>query len=133
MGILTDNERAIVESQFRLTDFRTMFDILNSLYEAMKFHDDLSDAERIAEYKYVTQQLRKYISGRQVAILDCGSDLDKMLLTVESWLSDAPEYGDDRKTLAYNFLRDEWILETYNMVKYLIEGRQGDSIREEDE
>lgn len=129
MDTLTDEEREILEGSFRLTDFRSMFDIINGTYEALKFHDELTDNERIDEYKYITQQLRKYISGRQDTIMACGSDLQRMLVTVESWLSDAPEYGDDRKTLVYNFLRDSWLLELYNRIKFTMDNRT----EEEDE
>lgn len=132
MGILSDSEREIVEGAFKLTDFRSMFDIINSVYTGLQFQDKLTDAERIAEYKYITQQLRKYISGRQEPILSCGGDLEQMLRTVEAWLSDAPEYGDDRKSLAYNFLRDEWIMETYNRIKFLINERNNVETEEDE-
>lgn len=127
MGILTDEERQYVEGSFALTDFRSMFDIINNVYESLKFHDNITDSERISEYKYITQQLRKYISGRYDTIAACGSDLNMMLATVERWLADAPEYGDDRKNLVYNFLRDQWLIETYNNIKWLMDKRAEES------
>jgi hypothetical protein len=127
MGILTDEERQYVEGSFALTDFRSMFDIINNVYESLKFRDNITDSERISEYKYITQQLRKYISGRYDTIAACGSDLNMMLSTVERWLSDAPEYGDDRKNLVYNFLRDQWLIETYNNIKWLMDKRAEES------
>ena len=127
MGILSDEERQYVEGSFALTDFRSMFDIINNVYESLKFRDNITDSERISEYKYITQQLRKYISGRYDTIAACGSDLNMMLSTVERWLSDAPEYGDDRKNLVYNFLRDQWLIETYNNIKWLMGKRAEES------
>lgn len=127
MGILTDEERQYVEGSFALTDFRSMFDIINNVYESLKFRDNITDSERISEYKYITQQLRKYISGRYDTIAACGSDLNMMLATVERWLADAPEYGDDRKNLVYNFLRDQWLIETYNNIKWLMDKRAEES------
>jgi hypothetical protein len=124
MGALNDNERSVMSSLFQMTDFHSMFNIINSTYRELEFQDRLTDADRIAEYKYITQQLRKYISSHHDPIMTCGSNLHAMLATVEAWLADAPEYGDDRKTIVYNFLRDNWLLEIYNGIKYLIDNRE---------
>ena len=121
MGYLSDEQRQQIDEMFHMADFRTMFDICNNLYSQLGFQDKLTDKERISEYKYITQQFRKYISNRYEPILACGSNLDSMISTVESWISDAPEYGDDRKSIVYNFIRDGWLISVFNGLKYLVD------------
>lgn len=133
MASLTDEQRTTVESLFRMNDFHSMYQIIDQEYKTLGFQDKLTDAERIKEYQYITQQLRKYIAGRHEPIMSCGSNLDAMLATVESWITNAPEYGSERKELVYNFLRDSWILEVYNGLRYLIDEAENDYEDEEDE
>ena len=78
MAALTDDQRETLISLFRMQDFNTMFMLIDQQYRQLGFRDPLTDSERIAEYKYITQQLRKYIAGRQDPILACGSNLDAM-------------------------------------------------------
>lgn len=119
MAALTDDQRSVLENLFKMNDFRSMYVLIDSIYRELNFSDKLTDEERIAEYKYVTQQLRKYISQRQDPFFKCGSNLDAMSSLVGEWLAKANEYGETRKDLAYNFLRDSWILEVWNGVEYV--------------
>lgn len=121
MGVLTDEQRETIESMFALRDFRSMYEIIHNTYKSLELGLELFDDERIAEYSYITQQLRKFISAHYDPIMKCGSNLDAMKATVQTWLDNSTEYGSERKQLVYNFLRDQWITEVYTAIDYLMD------------
>lgn len=96
-----------------------MYLVINDTYDRYGLGDGLSDEERISEYKYINEQLRKFVSKTQVPVFDCGSDLNKMAEYVRSMFKTLPEYADDRKTLVYNFVRDTWLLELLNVIVFI--------------
>lgn len=64
------------------------------------------------------------MASKQDTILSHGGDLDSMQREVENLINRAPEYGDERKELIYNFLRDQWLMELYHGIQALIDERQ---------
>lgn len=124
MPILSDNEREDLSLLFQMKDFRSMWDIIHNEYGRFDLGDKLDDNTRINEYKYITQQLRKYMASKQDSILSHGGDLESMQREVEALINRAPEYGDERKELIYNFLRDQWLMELYHGIQVLIDERQ---------
>ena len=121
-----------LESAFWPRDFQSMWFVLNSKYKALDFHDDISDDIRIGEYKYIVQQLRKYMSNHQEEILnDCDSP-EMMLDAIDYLLTKAGEYGNERKEIAYNFIRDDWLMELRNYVNMFL-NRNSIEQEEEDE
>lgn len=130
MGALTDMQRSALIESFHMKGFSEMFNIIDQYYDQYKLGVDLSDEERIKEYQYVNEQLRKFVFRSQDSILDHGSDLDSMKNEVATMLARSPEYAEDRKKLIYNFMRDAWLVEVYNIIDYLIENADEE---EEDE
>ena len=82
-------------------------------YETLGFHDDISDEEMISEFKYIAQQLRKYKFSKQDQILEHDTLYD-MAKEIEELIGKAPEYGDSRREIVYNFMRDHWLVNMYN-------------------
>lgn len=121
MASLTDYQRNMLMGFFHMRDFRSMWDIIYNEYETKHLGAWMDDAEMISEFQYITQQLRKYISNHQDQILDHGADLDGMLKEVEELLSGASEYAKERKELVYAFIRDQWLVELYDGISWLIE------------
>ena len=83
------------------------------MYDILGFRDVITDAVRIDEYKYIAQQLRKYKFSKQDQVLSCDT-VEEMFNVVENLIGNAAEYGDSRKEIVYNFLRDHWLLGVYN-------------------
>ena len=118
MAALTDQQRAYIEGAFQMRSFRDMWSIIDQTYEQLKLGGELSDEERIAEYRYINEQLRKYIGSKHDQVVDHGADLDGMTAEVVELVSKGSEYDGERKTLVYNFLRDQWLIELYNAIQY---------------
>lgn len=129
MGSLTNDQRDALMGFFKMRDFRTMWDIIYNEYQTKHLGDGLDDETMIAEFQYITQQLRKYISNHQDQILDHGADFDGMLKELENMIESAGEYAKERRELVYNFLRDQWIIEVHDGILWL---RDEDSIFSEE-
>lgn len=111
---------------FRARDFESMWFICKATYENLGFKD-ATDQQKIDEYKWIVQQLRKYMFSKQEPIMSC-KDLEAMINEVDVLISKASEYGDERKVIVYNFMRDHWLFELRN---YLVQLWQEASIADE--
>lgn len=105
-----------------------MWFICKATYENLGFND-ATDQQKIDEYKWIVQQLRKYMFSKQEPIMSC-KDLETMINEVDVLISKASEYGDERKVIVYNFMRDHWLFELRN---YLVQLWQEASIADEPE
>jgi len=98
---------------FRARDFESMWYLLSEQYTRLGFTDPLTDQQKIDEYKWIVQQLRKYMFSKQDAILSCNS-IGEMIDAVDAMIGNSAEYGEERKKVVYNFMRDHWLLEVRN-------------------
>ena len=119
----------LAENLFQVKSFEEIWFDIKQLYEAMGFSDKLTDKERIEEYTYISQQLRKYVSSKQDVVLSKDTYGD-MVLVLEDLIAKAPEYSSIRKELVYGFLRDHWLLEVYGALSRFMEN---DEEEEEEE
>jgi hypothetical protein len=104
---------------------QTWMDIMQE-YQNLGFRDQITDEEMIAEFKYIAQQLRKYKFSKQDQIVNHDT-MEEMLAEVEELIGKAPEYGNTRKDIVYNFLRDHWLIAMYNVFQQAL------NMNEEDE
>ena len=111
MSIIED-----IEPCFEVSSFYDMYVLFNTKYEEMKFHDNISDGERIAEYKWINQQIRKYITNVKKAVLS-HKNQDEMLTEIKNLISKTDDYGDSRKEIVYNCLRDDFLTGLYSIVE----------------
>ena len=122
MAALTDEQRDLLGKLFSMNSFSTTWATIDQIYSQHNMGEHMSDEDRIAEYTYINQQLRKYISGAENTVMSHGGDLGGMKSEVEALISSAPEYADTRKQLMYNFVRDVWLLDLYSGIMWLING-----------
>jgi len=126
MAALTDEQRRVLNRLFEMNSFSTTWNTIDQVYRQHGMGDRMDDQERIAEYTYINQQLRKYISSAEGTVLSHGADLDGMKAEVENLISTAPEYADTRKQLMYNFVRDIWLLDLYTGIMWAANGGDDD-------
>lgn len=103
----------IIQAFFQDEAFEQTWMEMKQEYETLGFHDDISDEEMISEFKYIAQQLRKYKFSKQDQILEHDTLYD-MAKEIEELIGKAPEYGDSRREIVYNFMRDHWLVNMYN-------------------
>lgn len=117
---------------FQARDFETMWYAIKDEYKDLGFVDPIDDQTRIDEYTWITQQLRKYMFSKQDEIMECDS-LEDMVAKIDSLIGKAGEYGDERKKVVYNFMRDHWLYEVRNYLVDLIASVSVDEEETEDE
>lgn len=116
--VSNDVKQIMSDGLFSYDDFEQAWADLNSMYEQLKFSDPLSDEQRIKEYKYVHQQLKKYIGSKRGEVLACDNVID-MVNVVEQMILKQREYGDTRADIVYNFMRDHWLTGLYNVLSQM--------------
>lgn len=94
---------------FDTMSFGDMFIFLNDKYNQLDFKDTISDGERIAEYKWINEQIRRYINKQKNIVLK-HKKAEEMLAEVDNLIDKATDYGDSRKEIVYNIIRDEWLM-----------------------
>ena len=104
---------------FRARDFEGMWFIIKNQYDELGFTDPMTDQQKIDEYKWIVQQLRKFMFTKQDDVLSCDS-LESMVACVEKMIGNAEEYGDERKKVVYNFMRDHWLYELKDHLTMLL-------------
>lgn len=132
--MVDDKLKQRVELMFQARDFESMWFAISDEYRDLGFNGPMSDQDKIDEYTWITQQLRKYMFSKQDEILGCDS-LEDMIAMIDAFIGKASEYGDDRKKVVYNFMRDHWLYEIRNhLVNLIMEiNLQNESDDEEEE
>jgi len=111
MSTLSEN----LEELFDIPSFYDMYITLNARYSEMEFHDDISDSERISEYKDINMALRKYITKQKNVILQCKKKEDA-LEVIEALIAKTDDYGDTRKEIVYAVMRDDFLINLHRIV-----------------
>lgn len=91
-----------------------MWSILRAQYEVLGFSDGISDEEKIAEFKYINQQLRKYVFTLQDNVYTMVGSPDRVAAFATDKLAGASEEATTRQELVYNFVRDQWLIGLIN-------------------
>lgn len=117
--MVDEQVKQMIMLMFQARDFETMWYAIKDEYTELGFTDVIPDQERVNEYKWITQQLRKYMFTKQDRILECDSVVD-MVAMVDQLIGNADEYGDERKKVVYNFMRDHWLYELRNHLVDLV-------------
>lgn len=123
-----NTKELMANALFAVDDFEQVWYEVDQLHDALKLREYGDDAEKIAEYKYVTQQLRKYMASKKETVLGCDS-LEDMVSAVEMLIMKQREYGDTRQDLLYNFMRDHWLMRVHNILSQMA----ASGVDEEDE
>lgn len=97
-----------VDNECRKIDFVASWTTLVSCYDQLSFIDSLDDAMRMEEFKWIVHEMNKFLTRTRNALLKCEDWTDAV-----DWLGnhlDSTDAVSDRKSLAYQMLRQRWIL-----------------------
>lgn len=110
-----------IESCFMTPGFTDMWPRIKRLYADMGFTDRLSDQETISEYKFVYEQLRKYIGSHYEQVMRHMTDWNGMFDEVKALAEKAPEPAQERRSIVYACLRNEWLMGLLSQIAMNIE------------
>lgn len=125
----------LVEEPFNVPDLAMLWSQILDLYKEMGFAipltdkekgTPLSDNEMIAEFQWIYGQYRKYVGTKRAQLLSMKDDLQKMLLNIERLLEKDSDTPSDRPTLVYQCFRNQWLLNTWNHIAWIIEQKKED-------
>lgn len=113
-----NTKELMANALFTADDFEQIWLELDQLHENLKLDEFWDSEEKIGEYKYVTQQLRKYMASKRNEVLEKNT-LQDMVSYVEDLITKQREYGDTRQDILYNFMRDHWLVQLYNILSQM--------------
>lgn len=122
--------KQLVEEPFNVPDLAMLWPEILNTYKEMGFSvpltdkekgTPLSDNEMIAEFQWIYGQYRKYIGTKRTQLLGMRDDLNKMLLNIKQLIEKDSETPSDRPMLIYQCFRNQWLLNTWNHIAWIIE------------
>ena len=102
---------------------------IKRVYELMGFNDPMTDSQLIDEYSYISEQMRKFVSKKYNEVMQYEDDLAAMSEKVEEIIGKVDESSKERKMLVYYMLRDDWLVQLYNIILMTMDDLQ---VEEED-
>jgi len=104
--------QSIMDEAFKVPSFIVLWPAIHRHYGELGFTDPITDAERIEEYTWIVQQLRKFISTKSGPISEKAEKPVEMLAVLQK-IKTAADGKDtavyDRKHLVFQLMRDDWI------------------------
>lgn len=122
--------KQLVEEPFNVPDLAMLWPEILNTYKEMGFAvpltdmekgTPLSDNEMIREFQWIYGQYRKYIGTKRTQLLSMRDDLDKMLMNIKQLIEKDSETPDERPKLIYQCFRNQWLLNTWNHIAWMIE------------
>lgn len=101
-----------IDLETRHIDVVASWENLCSTYDALRFTDPLSDVNRLEEYKWITQNMNRFLTKMRNKLLTC-INREAMIEVLHQSLNPTGkvELGT-RQALAYQKLRQQWIMST---------------------
>lgn len=119
-----------VESETRQLDVVASWESLCNTYKTLEFADQISDAVRMGEFKWIIAEMNKHLTRMRRKLLSCRNP-EAMMEVLEKTFSPITSITS-RQELAYQKLKQIWItqmlakLETIAMQERMEEQNVGD-------
>lgn len=113
----TTSIHAWIDSETRHVDLVASWENLCDTYDALRFTDQLSDDERLEEYKWIVQQMNAFLTKVRAKLLSC-KDEDAMMDALAS--IQPPTSLSSRKALVYQKLRQQWVRTTVSRLQMMM-------------
>lgn len=115
---------AFIEAETRHIDLVASWETLVSMYEQLRFLDELTDRDRMEEFKWIVKEMNKFLTRARNSLGSCVKRRDSD--GAMSWLIDQYSTKDatnvtDRKSLVYAKLKQQWLHTTSNSLARITE------------
>lgn len=99
-----------VDTETRHIDIVASWENLCSTYDALRFSDPLADEERLGEFKWIVHHMNVFLTKMRRKLLSC-RNADAMMEALENSFTPVGKMElNERKSLAYQKLRQQWIM-----------------------
>lgn len=120
-----------IEEETRHIDVVASWESLCDTYDALRFTDQLSDAERLEEFKWIVQQMNSFLSKTRTKMLSC-KDIEAMVTMLSSSITPTGKVElAERKSLVYQKLRQRWMMTKISELS-LMQAQQEETEEEQD-
>ena len=120
-----------IEEETRHIDVVASWESLCDTYDALRFTDQLSDAERLEEFKWIIQQMNSFLSKTRTKMLSC-KDIEAMVTMLSSSITPTGKVElAERKSLVYQKLRQRWMMTKISELS-LMQAQQEETEEEQD-
>lgn len=106
------NLRDWIDEETRHIDVVASWESMCDTYDALRFTDQLSDAERLEEFKWVVQQMNVFLTKIRTKLLSC-KNMEAMVTVLGTSFSPAGKMDlTTRRALVYQKLKQQWVRTT---------------------
>ena len=117
--------KELIDQAFSNFDTLDNWSVFTSKYKQLEFTDELTDDMRIAEFKWIGEQFRKYVNTRESTIRQ-NYDPYRIREQLYKYLEDAKVEYTERKRVAYASIRNDWLRNLLVGVHLIIDEYEGD-------
>lgn len=114
--LTTNDLHALIDSTTLPLDLVASWETLCDTYDTLRFSDDLTDTQRLEEYKWIIHQMNKFLTGIRKKLLTSQSHEAALDLLRNTMIPKGDPNITDRKAFVYQKLRQQWILTESQMI-----------------
>jgi len=109
-----------VDEETRHIDVVASWESLCDTYDALRFTDQLSDADRLEEYKWIVQQMNSFLTKIRTKLLTC-RDVEAMVEMLGTSFTPMGKMDlSARRALVYQKLRQQWVRTTMARLQAMV-------------
>lgn len=101
-----------IDEETRHIDVVASWESLCDTYDALRFTDPLSDAERLDEFKWIVQQMNSFLSKIRTKMLSCKNPEAMVEMLMASMTPSGKVELGTRQALVYQKLKQQWLRTT---------------------
>lgn len=114
-----DDLYSFVDKETTAFDVVASWESLCAMYRNLEFTDQLSDAVRLEEYKWIVKELNKFMTRARTKLMSCTS-VDAMVKALNEMYTPTGKVSiENRKSLTYQKLRQQWVTGTKSRLEQL--------------
>ena len=95
-------------------DLVASWETLCSVYQFLQFTDPLTDSVRMEEFKWIIKEMNKFLTMIRKRLGTCTTFAMAIELCRENFIPKGKVTVEDRKTLAFQKFRQQWISQSLN-------------------
>lgn len=120
-----------VFEETKLVDIVASWESLQDTYDMLGFTDELSDADRMEEYKWIIKEMNKHLSRARKTLLTC-RDLDAMKQALMDMMTSTTQTVSGRPDLTYRKLKQRWVGQMLSKVTTMMEQEKEEMVDAEE-
>lgn len=116
-----------VEQETRALDVVASWETLCEAYRMLEFSDEISDAVRLEEFKWIIKEMNKFLTRMKKKLLSCENAKAMRSALIESFTPTGKVTVDNRQSLVFQKLRQRWIKIVLQEITQMEEREEEDS------